>query len=133
MSATLRIRRVIVLLAVLLLIAVVAFSGFSVMEMASMSMEPLITGRGSPPSHVGDLVVFAKWFSLDSLRAGNLVVVSIPTPDGRVLTVRTVERQPDTPTGHVYVRSAKDSGIDSRQLGPLSGSHIHGRVVWVIR
>ncbi len=129
MSATLRIRSVIALLAVLLLIAVVAFSGFSVMEMASTSMEPLITGRGSPPSHDGDLVVFAKWFSLDSLRAGDLVVVNVPTPDGRALTVRKVEQQPDTPAGHVYVRSAQDGGIDSRQFGPLSSSHIHGRVV----
>ena len=106
---------------------------FSVMEMGSTSMQPLVAGQGAPPSRIGDFVVVAKWFRVASLRTGDLVTVDIPTPTGRVRTVRRIEQQPDTPAGQFYVRAANDSGIDSRQFGPLPASDIHGRVVWILR
>ena len=126
-------RVALVALAVCIIIIVVLFSGFSVVEMSSTSMQPVIAGQGAPPSRAGDLVVVAKWFRVASLRTGDLVAVDIPTPTGRVRTVRRIEQQPDTPAGQFYVRAESDSGIDSRQLGPLPASDIHGRVVWILR
>jgi signal peptidase I len=122
---------VIVALAVFAVVIVVLFSGFSVMEMGSTSMQPVITGKGEPPSHAGDLVLATKWFRVAALRTGDLVIVDIPTPTGRVRTVRRIEQQPDTPAGQFFVRA--ESGIDSRQFGPLPASDIHGRVVWILR
>ena len=126
-------RVVIVLIAVCAVVFVVLFSGFSVMEMGSTSMQPVIAGQSAPPSRAGDLVVVAKWFRVASLRTGDFVTVDIPTPTGRVRTVRRIEQQPDTPAGQFYFRAARDSGIDSRQFGPLPASDIHGRVVWILR
>jgi signal peptidase I len=126
-------RAVIVLLAVCVLVIVVLFSGFSMMEMGSTSMQPVIAGQGAPPSRDGDLVVVAKWFRVTSLRTGDLVVVDIPTPTGRVRTVRRIEQQPDTPLGRFYLKAESDNGIDSRQFGSLPASDIHGRVIWILR
>ncbi len=126
-------RVLIVILAVGVVVAVILFSGFSVMEMGSTSMQPVISGQGAPPSRAGDLVVIAKWFRVASLRTGDLVAVDIPTPTGRVRTVRRIEQQPDTLAGQFYVRAASESGIDSRQFGPLPASDIHGRVIWILR
>jgi len=126
-------RVVIVPLAVCAVVIVVSFSGFSVMEMGSTSMQPVIAGQGAPPSHAGDLLVVTRWFRVASLRTGDLVTVDIPTPMGRVRTVRRIEQQPDTPAGRFYFRAASDSGIDSRQFGPLPASDIRGRVVWILR
>jgi signal peptidase I len=106
---------------------------FSVMEMGSTSMQPLIAGQGAPPSRIGDFVVVAKWFRVASLRTGDLVVVNIPSSTGRVRTLRKIEQQPDTPAGQFYVRAVTDIGIDSRQFGPLKASNIYGRVIYIIR
>ena len=96
-------------------------------------MQPVIAGQGAPPSHVGDLLVITRWFRVASLRTGDLVTVDIPTPTGRVRTVRRIEQQPDTPVGQYFVRAVSDSGIDSRQFGPLPASNIYGRVIWIIQ
>jgi hypothetical protein len=69
----------VVVLAGCSVIAVVLFAGFSVMEMGSTSMQPLVAGQGVPPSRAGAFVVVAKWFRVASLRTGDLVVVDIPT------------------------------------------------------
>ena len=126
-------RIVMIALAVCVIIIVVLFSSFSVMEMGSTSMQPVIAGQGAPPSHAGGLVVVAKWFSVASLRNGDLVVVDIPMPTGRVRTVRRIEQQPETPAGQFYVSAENDGGIDSRQFGPLPASDIHGRIIWILK
>ena len=126
-------KAVIVALVVCVIVIVVLFSGFSVMEMGSTSMQPVIAGQGAPPSRAGDLVVVAKRFRVASLHTGDLVVVDIPTPTGRVRTVRRIEQQSDTPAGQFCVRAESDNGIDSRQFGPLPASDIHGRVIWILR
>lgn len=126
-------RAVIVLFAAVVAVIAVLFSGFSFIEMGSTSMEPLIGGQGSPPSRRGDTIVVAKWFRVASLRPGDLVVVDIPTPTGRVRTVRRVERRADAPVGCFYLRAESDNGIDSRYFGPLPGSDIKGKVVAVLK
>jgi signal peptidase I len=126
-------RVVIVALVACVVAIIILFSGFSLKEMGSTSMQPLIMGKGEPPSHAGDLIVIAKWFRIASLRTGDLVIVDIPTPTGCVHTVRRIEQQPDTPTGQFYLRAESDNGIDSRQFGPLPASDIHGRVIWILR
>jgi type IV secretory pathway protease TraF len=123
----------VVVLAACAVIAVLLFAGFSVMEMGSPSMQPLVAGQGAPPSRSGDWVLVAKWFHTASLRTGDLVVVNIPTSTGRVRTLRKIEQQPDTPAGQFYVKAVSNSGIDSRQFGPFPASNIYGRVIWIIR
>lgn len=122
-----------VVLTVFVFVVIVICCGFSVMLMGSGSMQPVITGQGMTGYNAGDLVVVAKWFRVDSLRTGDLVAVDIPTPSGRVRTVRRIEQQADTPAGKFYLRAASDNGIDSRQFGPLPASDIRGKVIWILR
>lgn len=127
-------KRVVLVLLVFCAIAIaVLATQFAVMEMVSTSMEPLISGQGKPPSRRGDLLIIKRWFRISSLRTGDLVVVDIPAPNGRVRTVRKIDQQPDTPAGQFYVRAVSKTGIDSRSFGPLPAQDIRGRVVWIIR
>ena len=118
-------------LALLAIVVAVCGVQFYIMEMGSTSMQPLISGQGDPPSHSGDFVVVARYFRTGSLRTGDLVVVDVPTPTGRVRTVRQIQQQPNTPAGQFYVRAIAEGGIDSRQFGPLLRHEIRGRVVWI--
>ena len=88
-------------------------------------MQPLIV--------TDSIIVAVKRFHAASLRSGDLVVVDIPTPEGRVLTVRKIEQQPDTMAGQFYLRAVNTNGYDSRQFGALQVADIRGKVIWIFR
>jgi signal peptidase I len=119
------VRTVLILIAAFLLFVLVVRSLFIVSPMRTGSMQPLIA--------TNDIVVAAKWFHVASLRSGDLVAVDIPTPGGRVLTIRKIEQQSDTPVGQFYLRAVSTNGVDSHFFGPLPAADIRGRVIWIIR
>lgn len=121
------VRTVLVLFVVFVLFVLVVRSLFIVLPMPTNSMRPLLT--------TNDVVVAAKWFHIDSLRSGDLVVVALPLPGGigSILTVRKIDQQTNTPAGRFYLSAAGTNGVDSRLLGTLSAADIRGRVIRVFR
>lgn len=116
-----------------LAISIFFYVTFSIQEMSSDSMEPLISGEKISPAHEGDFVILTKWFSAASLRSGDLVAVEIPIPNGRVLTIREIDQRTNTPAGQFYLRAVNTNGIDSRQLGSIPSKDIRAKVIWVIK
>ena len=120
------VRSVLILVLVCLLFVFVVRIAFIVSLESPDSMQPLISTNST--------IVAARWFHTASLHSGDLVVVSIPLPDSkRVLTVRQIEQQRDTPAGQFYLRAANTNGLDSRQFGSLPASNIVGRVLWIFK
>ncbi len=116
-------------------------SQFRLIEMASTSMEPTITGQGNPPVRHGDEVLILKHF-YHPLNRGDLVLVMIDNFNGTSATVRRVtgvsgDVNPDStqpiPNGYYYLLGDSTNAIDSRQLGLVSNTKIQGKVVWIIR
>lgn len=103
------------------------------LKLDSNSMQPLVNGSTTVASKDGDTVVGTKWFCESWIRTGDLVVADIPTPGGRIRTVRRVEQQADTPVGWFYLRAMSTNGYDSRQFGPLPSTNIKAKVLWVSR
>lgn len=124
--ARIAVRMILVLILVCLILVMVVRKAFIVSPESPYSMQPLISTNST--------IIAAKWFRTASLHSGDFVVVNIPLPDNkRVLTVRQIEQQPDTPAGLFYLRAADTNGIDSRQCGSLPASNIVARVWWVIK
>ena len=120
------VRSVLILILVCLLFVFVVRTAFIVSPMPTDSMQPLISTNCT--------IVAARWFHTASLHSGDFVIADIPLPDSkRVLTVRQIEQQPDTPAGQFYLRAANTNGWDSRQFGTLPASNIVGRVLWVLK
>lgn len=103
------------------------------MAMESNSMSPLVNGSTTPRAHDGDTVISSRWFRQSSVRTGDLLVADIPTPGGRIRTVRRVEQQAGTPAGWYYLRAISTNGYDSRHFGLLPAKDIRGKVLWVYR
>ena len=119
-------KAVLIVVAAFAVLVVVVRSLFIVSPMRTDLMEPLIATT--------DIVVATKLFSASSLRSGDLVVADIPAPrGGRVLTVRKIEQQPDTPSDSFYLQAANSNGADSRLFGPLPASAIRAKVIWIYR
>ena len=119
-------RVVIGLVAVYLVLLLLAHSVFIVARMGSESISPRIGAN--------DFVIATKWFRTTTLHSGDLVLVTLQSPDGHsVVTVREIEQQTNTPPGEFYLQAAKTNGIDSRFLGALPASDIRGRVIWIWR
>jgi hypothetical protein len=94
--------------------------------MRTGSMQPLIASN--------DIVIAAKWFKVASLRNGDLVVVALPIPGGsKILTIRKIEQQTNTPAGQFYLIAASTNGIGSRRLGAFQTADIRGRVIRIFR
>lgn len=120
------VRSALILILVCLIFVVVVRRAFIVSPMPTDSMQPLISTNST--------IVAAKWFRMASLHSGDFVIADIPLPDSkRVLTVRQIEQEPDTPAGQFYLRAANTNGWDSRQFGALPASNIVGRVLWVLK
>ena len=120
------VRTVLVLIIVFVLFVVVVRSLFIVLPVPTNSMRPLLT--------TNDVAVAAKWFRVDLLHNGDLVVVALPIPDGsKILTVRKIDQQTNTPAGQFYLSAAGTNGIDSRQLRTLPAADIRGRVIRIFR
>ena len=120
------VKAILILVVIVLLFVVVVRSLFIVLPMPTNSMRPLLT--------TNDVVVAAKWFHIDLLHNGDLVVVALPRPDGsKILTVRKIDQQTNTPVGQFYLSAASTNGIDSHQLGTLPAADIRGRVIRIFR
>jgi type IV secretory pathway protease TraF len=120
------VRTALILILACLIFVVVVRAAFIVSPMPTDSMQPLISTNST--------IVAARWFRTASLHSGDFVIADIPLPDSkRVLTVRQIEQQPDTPAGQFYLRAANTNGWDSRQFGTLPASNIVGRVLWVLK
>jgi hypothetical protein len=120
------VRAVLILVGVCVLFVVGVRSLFIVLPMPTKTMQPLIT--------TNDVVVATKWFHVASLRTGDFVVVALPRPDGsKILTVRKIEQQTNTPAGHFFVRAASTNGVDSIQLGALPAADIRGKVIRIFK
>jgi signal peptidase I len=120
------VRTILILIVAFVLFVVVVRSFFIILPMPTNSMRPLLT--------TNDVVVAAKWFHVNSLRNGDLVVVALPIPDGsKILTVRKIDQQTNTPAGQFYLSAAGTNGVDSRQLGTLPAADIRGRVVRIFK
>jgi hypothetical protein len=125
-STKIAVRTALILILVCLLFVVVIRMAFIVSPMLPDSMQPLISTNST--------IVAARWFRTASLQSGDFVIADIPLPDSkRVLTVRQIEQQPDTPAGQFYLRAANTNGWDSRQFGTLPASNIVARVWWVLK
>jgi Signal peptidase, peptidase S26 len=119
-------RSALILTLVCLIFVVVVRMAFIVSPMSPDSMQPLISTNST--------IVAARWYRTASLHSGDFVIADIPLPDSnRVLTVRQIEQQPDTPTGKFYLLAANTNGLDSRRFGTLPASNIVGRVWWVLK
>jgi signal peptidase I len=122
------VRTVLILIAIFLLFVLVVRSFFIVLPMPTNSMRPLLT--------TNDVVVAKKWFNASSLQNGDLVVVSLPIPDGKgtkILTVRIIDQQTNTPAGQFYLSAASTNGIDSKLLGTLPETDIRGKVIHLFK
>jgi signal peptidase I len=125
------------------------FSRYRIYEMATTSMEPLIRGRGMPPSRNGDSVLLSKHVVLNKLEKGDLVYVDMVVNGQLIDTIREVEKLPGdaftvtnadsglvsevvVPVGMYYI-TARSNGIDSRMIGPISGAQIKGKVIHIFR
>jgi hypothetical protein len=105
----------------------------TVLEMTSETMEPLIRGRGRPPSREGDYVLVCTWLRLSVPKEGALVLVEIPTATGAVETIRRIKRIDSGEKMHFIVESLDPRGIDSRHFGALEAEKVKGKVVYVCR
>lgn len=122
------VRTVLILIAIFLLLVLVVRSFFIVLPMPTNSMRPLLT--------TNDVVVAKKWFDASSLQNGDLVVVSLPIQDGKgtkILTVRIIDQQTNTPTGQFYLSAAGTNGVDSKFLGTLPAADIRGKIIRVYK
>jgi signal peptidase I len=120
------IRAVLILVVFFVLFVLVVRSLFIVSPMRTGSMQPLIASN--------DIVIAAKWFKVASLRNGDLVVVALLIPGGsKILTIRKIEQQTNTPAGQFYLIAASTNGIDSRRLGAFQTADIRGRVIRIFR
>ena len=115
-----------ILILVCLFCTVIVRTAFIVTPMTTDSMQPLISTNST--------IIAARWFRMASLRSGDFVIADIPLPDSnRVLTVRQIEQQSDTPVGRFYLRAANTNGFDSRLFGTLPASNIVGSVLWILK
>jgi hypothetical protein len=106
---------------------------FSIREMATISMEPAIRGQGSPPSRSGDYVLILTTFRFGAAKAGDLVLVEIPTPSGDVETIRRIVRIERSDNVRVFLEALDPLGIDSRHFGGLPEQKLKGKVLHVFR
>jgi hypothetical protein len=120
------VRTVLILVVVFVFFVVVVRSFFIVLQMPTSSMQPLIT--------TNDVVVATKHFDVTSLHNGDLVVVALPLGDrDKILTVRKIEQQTNTPAGQFYLRALSTNGVDSKFLGTLPAADIRGKVIKIFR
>jgi signal peptidase I len=110
----------------------------------------MTSDRMQPTLHAGDRVL-ARPITGEEARRGDVVVVRLPAEGGgggeawisRVVALAGEEVALDggevtvVPDGSVWVRSDdRDTGVDSRHVGPIPHEDVYGRVVlrwWPLR
>ena len=86
---------------------------------------------GAKGSQNGSLCIIGPFYTI---RLNDLVFVDASTQPGSGKTIRRISQIVTNNGGFLYEASATQSNaIDSRQLGLLKRSQIHGKVFWVMK
>ena len=126
----------VLLLIICVLVVVLVLSSLRLFEMDTNSMEPTIHGTGIDGSSMGDLVLVSKWFNMQRISRGDLVLVSYNWKGGRITTIRRILQVGGgtcptnnflIPSGFYYVSANSTNGIDSKVVGLFDESQIHGK------